>query len=126
MLRKRVTLIIKTKEGILIGKHIFNWNYALLGGGVKFGESDLDVVRRELKEETNLGCKKIKYLFEFNCGLHKHKVFLVEPKGEIKFNWEIREHGFVDRENYRGAKLRKFSRMVLERYFNIYLPPLDK
>jgi len=88
MLRRRATLIVKMKEGILIGKHIFNWKFALLGGGVKFGESYLDAMERELKEETNLECEKIKYLFELKYGLHKHKVFLVEGKGEMKFNWE--------------------------------------
>ncbi len=117
MLRRRVTLVVKMNQGILVGKHIFNWNFALLGGGVKFGENDLDAVRRELKEETNLECRKIKYLFDFNYGLHKHKVFLVEAEGNLKFNWEVREHKFVNGKNYREIKLREFSRRILDKYF---------
>lgn len=119
VLRRRVTLIVKMKEGILVGKHIFNWRFALLGGGVKFGEGFEEAARRELKEETNLECRKIKYLFELNYGLHKHGVFLVDAKGEMKFNWEIREHRFVSKNNYQEVKLRGFSRRILERYFNI-------
>ncbi len=117
MFRKRATLIIKMKEGILIGKHIFNWKFALLGGGVKFGEDYLDAVKRELKEETNLECRKVKYLFDFNYGLHRHKVFLVEARGERKFSWEIRKYRFVDGENYGEINLREFSRRILDKYF---------
>ena len=117
MLRRRVTLIVKMSKGFLIGKHIFNWKFALLGGGLKFGESYLDAVRRELREETNLECMEIKYLFELKYGLHRHKVFLVEARGEMKFNWEIRDYRFVSEKNYGEIKLKEFSRRILERYF---------
>src|SRR3989344_4983443 len=105
MLRDRVTLIIKTKKGILLGKHVFNWKYALLGGGVKWRESLEGAVKRELKEETNLECLRMKRLFDFNYRLHRHKVFFVETRGNLKFNWEIRMAIYVNKENYEKFNL---------------------
>lgn len=99
MLRKRVTLIVQTKKGIILARHAFNFRYALPGGGLKKMELPSNAARREIKEEFNLKVLKMKKLFELNRGIHRHFVFLVSVLDfeKMKTNWEIRKIAFYRR-----------------------------
>jgi len=56
--------------------------YRPLGGGIEFGESSVDTIRRELKEEINVDVEELKYLgaleniFTFN-GSSSHEIVQV-------------------------------------------------
>ena len=63
--------------------------YRPLGGGIEFGESSEDTVRRELKEEINVDVGKIRYLgmleniFTFN-GNSYHEIVMIYDGALIK------------------------------------------
>jgi len=116
MLRKRATLIVKSKNGILLVKHFFPRNWSLPGGGIGLRENAERAARRELKEELGLNVKKMKFLFNYISGLHRHKVFLVEPKGKINKNWEIVDYCFV--KDWRGRKMSGFAKSILKKYLD--------
>ena len=119
--RKRTTLIVKTKEGILVEKPWFLFKYRLVGGGVKYGESFEEAGKREMFEETGLKVRGLKYLFDFEEGLQKHEVFFAEIKnmGGIRGNWENKNLKLVNKNNFREFKLNRYTKKILEIYFGV-------
>ena len=64
-LRVRVAALIKNSRGeiLLIQQHKKKSHYWLLpGGGIEFGESAEDALKREIKEELNLEIRNISFL----------------------------------------------------------------
>lgn len=98
--RRKGVAIVESSKGILVvaGR---NRKFTLPGGGANKGETRLKAAIRELKEETGLGTKSIKYLFDYRGNKWKSKsgkeirnigkVFLVKsigiarPRHEIKY-----------------------------------------
>jgi len=110
MKRRRVCVILETPKGVLVAQHRFNFKYALPGGGIKGGEEEKEGIRREIKEETNLELYDIKYLFEIDTLIQKHKVFKAKHKGKIKTNWEIKRIRYTKE----GIKLGKTTKKIIE------------
>ena len=90
---------MKQKKGILVvsGRSKL---FMLPGGGARKWESRRRAAIRELKEETSLDTRSIKYLFNFSGKIHKskfggyfrqlHKVFLIKCSGKAKPCREIK------------------------------------
>jgi 8-oxo-dGTP diphosphatase len=73
-LKKRATVICrKGKRILLVARRQSKW--ALPGGILKRGERLSDAALRELKEETQLSGRSIKYLFDFRGKQKHHHVF---------------------------------------------------
>ena len=69
----------RTKDKILLAKHIGNDDYILFAGYIKKGETAEKAVTREFKEETKLDTVKFKYM-----GSRYH-----EPKDVLMLNYLI-------------------------------------
>ncbi len=69
----------RTKDKILLAKHIGNDDYILFAGYIKKGETAEKAVPREFKEETKLDTVKYKYM-----GSRYH-----EPKNVLMLNYLI-------------------------------------
>lgn len=101
--RRKGVAIVDTPKGILVvaGR---SKKFMLPGGGAEKWESRKRAAIRELKEETNLETKDIRYLFNYTGGKwHTHrgssirnlaKVFLVKAKGTARPRNEIKYTAF--------------------------------
>lgn len=98
-IRHKGVAIVDTSKGILVvaGR---SKKFTLPGGGADRGESRKRATIRELKEETGLKTKSIRYLFSYKGRKWKShkgqivknhaKVFLVKAYGTAKPNHEIK------------------------------------
>ena len=103
-----VGALIFNPEGklLLVQTHKWKGKYTIPGGHVEMGESLLDALKREIKEETNLELRQAEFLCyqEFiydECFYEKrHFIFfdficLVED-GEVQLNSEAQDYVWVD------------------------------
>ena len=100
-----VEVVIQNENGILLTKRQIEpskglWHFP--GGGVLFGETLEETVKRIAKEELNLNVEIIKFLgtieYPEKQEIFGHTISLaylvkVNP-GEIKLNWQASEFGF--------------------------------
>lgn len=95
------------------------------GGHVEFGESLVDAVKREMKEETNLDVE-VTRLLDFKEHIvtkyDYHTViffFLVKSLNEdIKVPKEILEAKFFSKEEIKSLNLVDSARWILEKHFS--------
>ena len=98
-IRHKGVAIVDTSKGILVvaGR---SKKFTLPGGGTNRGESRKGATIRELREETGLKTKSVKYLFSYKGRKWKShkgrlvknhtKVFLIKTYGAAKPNHEIK------------------------------------
>jgi 8-oxo-dGTP diphosphatase len=100
--RRKGVAIVDTPKGILVvaGR---SKKFMLPGGGAEKWESRKKAAIRELKEETDLKTKSIKYLFSYTGGKwhtrgrsirNLAKVFLIKAEGTPKPKHEIKSVAF--------------------------------
>ena len=96
-----------TGEVLLVRTHKWSNLWGIPGGKVKWGESSLDALRRELKEETNLDVVDLEFVLVQDCIHSKefyreaHFVLLnytcrYAGAAEVKLNDEAQEFRWVD------------------------------
>ena len=79
--------------------------FSLPGGTRKPGETELECLQRELKEEINCGVKNPIFFQIFEGRTHDNAqslrvtCYLVELEGEIKTSNEIEEHQWIDKNH---------------------------
>ena len=117
-LRRRVALIIEKRGKYLLALHAFNFRYGLIGGGVRFGESLENALRREVKEELSCSVKSAKKLFSIDSWLQRHEVFSVKLKGKLRKNWEIKELKWVSRRDLEKMSLNPSTKKIFGKLFN--------
>lgn len=122
-IRRKGVAIVETPKGIVLvsGK---SKKFNLPGGGAERWETRKRAAIRELKEETGLKTKRIKYLFSYvGNKWHNHrgrlvknhaKVFLVEAEGTPKPNHEIKYIAFW--KPGRKLRINNSTKNILERY----------
>lgn len=121
--RRKGAAIVETSNGILVvsGRSKV---FMLPGGGADNGESRERAAIRELKEETDLDTKEIKFLFSYIGGKwHTHsgkqvrnhtKVFLIKASGVPRPRHEIKYIDFWKPES--KIRLTTGTKIVIERY----------
>jgi len=98
-------VILDSQGRVLLVRHTYQDGWHLPGGGVKKGESLFGALRRELSEETGIGCSydnsTLVGLFYQRIGFkHNHlALFLVKcgrAPESFPANWEIEEATFFE------------------------------
>jgi 8-oxo-dGTP diphosphatase len=113
-----VRAIITDESGnVLILKRAGNscksGEWCLPGGCIDYGQTAVEALAREIKEETSLTCHEVKFLFYLDNlpqqNLTSHFVtlfFLCDARGTLKLNYESSEYAWIglgDIEKYKIA-----------------------
>ncbi len=117
------------KDGkVLLAKEVLEnkQEYWLVPGGhVEFGESMVDAVKREIKEETNLDVEIVKLLDFKEVIVTKHDYhtviffFLVRALNEsMKLPKEILEAKFFAKEDIKNLNLIDSAKWILDKHFS--------
>lgn len=113
------------REVLMIRTHKWSNLWGIPGGKVKWGESSLDALRREVKEETNLDIDDVKFALVQDCIHSKefyrdaHFVLLnytcrcAEPY-EVRLNEEANDHRWVAPAAALQMDLNTPTRILLE------------
>ena len=119
MKRRRATVIVKTKKGILLASHSRHGRpiYQLPGGGVRKGEKSIRAAKRELYEETGLHTSKIKHLFDIEAKTQIYKVYFAKTHGRLRKRHETTHIRFYNKDTKNRYKLAWHVRPSIERYF---------
>ncbi|MCS7243533.1 MAG: NUDIX domain-containing protein [Candidatus Calescibacterium sp.] len=121
---KGLFLLVKTKK--------WKGKWGIPGGKVKPGESLIDALIREIKEETNLIVKpkQCKYITFFESIYDKefykpvHMILFnylikVNDISSIKFNKEILDYRFLEKEDLKKYRINKYTKMLIEKITKI-------
>lgn len=93
----RVSGIITNKDKILVVKICDNDFYCLPGGHVKLGESTLEALKREIKEETGYDIKNPKLIAVVENFFHSK---INNNMHELGFYYSININEDIEKENY--------------------------
>ncbi|MBI2449739.1 NUDIX hydrolase [Candidatus Pacearchaeota archaeon] len=99
--------------------------WCIPGGHIDIGETALQSVKRELKEETGLKMKNPKffnYYDEYVPRLKTHAVVLVfysSPSGKEKSNHEVVNQKWFSKKEIKNLKLAFYHKNILNDFFKI-------
>lgn len=125
-IRRKGVAIVDTNKGILVvsGRRKI---FVIPGGGANRGETRKKATIRELREETGLKTKSVKYLFSYKGRKwHDHKgksvmnhakVFLIKAYGKARPRHEIK---YINYWNLRSRlRISHSTENLIKRYFEI-------
>ena len=120
MKKRRATVIYENEKGILLTR-ISSEPWLLPGGHAEYNEPRIIAAIRELKEETDLMAKEVKFLFEHESRQYYHKVFLIKSDDterpvapEVNFLEYYKQEGSVSPETVHNS-----SMDIIRRYLEI-------
>lgn len=132
MRRPKVTVgaIIEKESKILLVKRNskpFRNYWTFSGGHIEWGETALEAIRREVKEETGLDLIRPKFFIydnEFFPKLNWHAIALIfygKAKGKIKLQEkEVKEIRWFSKKDLSKIKLAFHHSQILKRYFPLF------
>jgi len=97
--------------------------WSLAGGHINIGETALEAIIREIKEETNLNLIKpkfFKYYDEFLVNYKIHSILLVftgTATGKEKFNEEVQDMKWFTLDEIKNMKLAFYHKKIIMEYF---------
>jgi 8-oxo-dGTP diphosphatase len=119
--------IIQRDGKVLITKRSVafqNGKWCLPGGHIDIGETALDAVKREVKEETNLDFVNVKffrYYDEFFPEQKFHAVVLIfygEAKGKEKLNEESSDYRWISEEDLDDFDFLFHHKRIIREFFD--------
>lgn len=127
IVKATVGAIIEKNSRILLTKRNVRpdkGKWCLPGGHIDIGETAVNTIRREAKEETGLKVKNIKffkYYDEYLPKLKIHSIVLIfhgKPRGKEKINKEVIEQKWFSQKEIKKLKLAFIHNKVLNEFFN--------
>jgi len=125
-----VGILIFDPEGkmLLVRSHKWKNKYVIPGGHVELGESLIDAVKREAKEETNLDVLDIEFVcmqeYIYGEGFYKDRHFLFldfsckTNSTEVILNDEAEEYKWLTYSASFDLPVEKYTREVIDTFFN--------
>ncbi|MFC1732377.1 NUDIX domain-containing protein [candidate division KSB1 bacterium] len=122
-------LIFNAQDQLLLVK-TYKWKdmYCVPGGHVELGESLVDAVMREVKEETNLDVNNAAFhcvqeaIFSESFHKKRHFIFLDficrSDAGEVVLNEEASEFEWIDLDNVDEYLIEPYTRKTIDLYLN--------
>ncbi len=123
-----VGALIFSPEGqlFLMRSHKWHGRYVIPGGHIELGETMIDALKREVKEETNLDIFDIRFVC-FQEFIHddrfwqrRHFIFFDYAcrtrSTEVILNDEAEEYVWVDRERALDLPVEHYTRIALAQY----------
>jgi ADP-ribose pyrophosphatase YjhB (NUDIX family) len=100
--------------------------WCLPGGKVDYGETVEDTVRKELFEETSLGCDSAKFLFyqdslpETDRGMHCFNLYFeCTWNGMVKLNEESTDYAWIERQDMDKYQIAFKNDLALKEYWGV-------
>jgi nucleoside triphosphatase len=110
---------------LLLNSEEWGGKYIIPGGKIHYGETIIEGLKREIREETGLEIKDAEFLFVAESiespesRKQKHSVYLIHRcrclDGEVRLNKESQSYVWVTLEDARGLPLSSTSRATIER-----------
>jgi len=97
--------------------------WALPGGHIDIGETAIEAVKRETKEETGLGTEGVKffnYYDEFFPQIKIHAIVLIftaNSEGELKTNGEVTETAWITKNDISKYEFAFKHEKIITEYF---------
>ena len=128
-------ILVNSKKQILLhlrdnNPHILYPNYwACIGGGVEDGESELEALKREVKEEINISIENFQYLDKFYLRKHKIMVFFYIGRLDVSEEKIKLTEGqcvkFFDPAEIKNLKILGFLKKIIYKHLNEILSVAD-
>ena len=113
--RRRGTVILETKKGILLTA-MKSKNFLLPGGSANRGESRFRAAIRELEEETGLLANYAKIIFRHKSYIQNHTVVLVNARGTPKPKHEVK---YIDYYKLgKNIKMSQDTKNIIKKYYD--------
>jgi 8-oxo-dGTP diphosphatase len=121
-------IITNTDEKVLILKRSNtiqgNGKWCLPGGNVEYGQTAVEAMANEIKQETSLISKDIKFLFYLEnlpseeSELHYiNLVFVCSTEGNLKLNYESSDYAWIDPCEIHDYNIAFKNDVILEKYW---------
>jgi phosphoglycolate phosphatase len=122
-----VGALVFNRAGQVLMVRTQKWSnlWGIPGGKIKFGETSLKALRRELKEETNLAVADIRFVLVQDCihskEFHRDAHFIllnytcrVRGKGAVRLNDEAQEFRWLSMDEALSIELNQPTRVLLQ------------
>lgn len=96
-LRERATAVLIRDGNVLLVRGPSLGDYNMPGGGIEAGETPVEAVLRELREETGLVANRLEFLFAWESSANRHHSFRIEAEGEATLSDEVASFIWWDR-----------------------------
>jgi phosphoglycolate phosphatase len=112
-------------KALMLRTHKWSNLWGIPGGKIKFGESSEDALRREIKEETNLDVRDIRFVLVQDC-IHSKEFYrdahfvllnytcVADNPSEVVLNDEAEEFQWLDLPECFALRLNWPTRVLLE------------
>ncbi len=127
MVKATVGAIIEKDKKVLLTKRKvepFKNNWCIPGGHIESGESVVEAIKREVKEEVGIDFEPefFGYFDEIIPKINWYAVVLVfkgKFKGEVKPNEEVKEYRWFPKDDIKNLKFAFKNKKILEKYFEM-------